>query len=170
MSRPWQLCPACVRKIISLPNSMPPRSRALAESGQLAENLRPVILRLARRLRRTAHWVGVSALDAHLLGVLARNAGIGVSEMAEREQITKPAMSAHMNRLVQAGWVVRTPAPNDKRRVVLALTRAGRLALQEMRRESNDWLAERMAQLTAAELQALKRAIEPLGKLVDDGA
>ena len=138
-------------------------SAALAD---LAEDLRPAVLRLSRDLRRAAQRVGASALDTQLLAFLTKNPGLGLSELAEREGVSKPAMSAHLKRLEEAGWIVRDDeAHDDRRRVGLFVTDAGARALDEVRRERNDLLMQRLARLSAAERDALASAIDALRKL-----
>ena len=135
----------------------------------LADALRPALLKASRALRREAQRAGVSALDAQLLGAVKKNAGIGVSALAEREQMTRASMSGHVKRLEQAGWIVRwAAAKGDRRRVGLALTTKGARALDAIRRRRNDWLAARLAKLGPAERAALAAAAEPLARLAED--
>jgi DNA-binding MarR family transcriptional regulator len=129
----------------------------------LADELRPALMRASRQLRREAQKAGVSALDAQLLGILKKRPGIGVSELADLEQVARPSMSGHIKRLEAAGWVVRADADaDDRRRVGLTLTAKGAKALDAIRRRRNDWLAERLAGLTPAGRLALENAIAPL--------
>ncbi len=135
----------------------------------LADALRPALLRASRALRREAQRAGVSALDAQLLGAVKKSAGIGVSALAEREQMTRASMSGHVKRLEQAGWIVRLAADDeDRRRVGLALTTKGARALDAIRRRRNDWLAARLAKLGPTERAALAAAAEPLARLAED--
>src|SRR5690242_8918763 len=114
----------------------------------LADALRPALLKASRALRREAQRAGVSALDAQLLQAVKRTGGIGVSELAEREQMTRASMSGHVKRLEAAGWIVRAaPDDDDRRRVGLSLTAKGAKALEAIRRRRNDWLAARLARL-----------------------
>jgi DNA-binding MarR family transcriptional regulator len=95
--------------------------------------------------------------------------GVGVSELADREQMTRASMSSHVKRLEGAGWIARAePAGADRRRVGLALTPAGGKALDAIRRRRNDWLAARLAQLSAEERAALTAAAAPLARLAED--
>ena len=66
------------------------------ETLALAEALRPVLLRVSRRLRREAQKAGVSALDAQLLTVIGKAPGIGGAALADYEQMTRPSMSSHL--------------------------------------------------------------------------
>jgi DNA-binding MarR family transcriptional regulator len=135
----------------------------------LAEALRPALLRLSRQLRRESQRLGLSPLDALLLGLIQKRAGIGVSELAELELISKPTMSAHIKRLEADGWVERQPpSADDRRRVGLAITPAAVAALDAVRRQRSDWLATRLETLTPQARQLLRTAIAPLEQLAGE--
>ena len=135
----------------------------------LAERIRPALLKASRSLRREAQRAGVSALDAQLLGAIKKQAGVGVSALAEREQMTSASMSGHVKRLEAAGWVERAAADaQDKRRFGLRLTPKGVRALDAIRRRRNDWLAGRLANLSRSERDALAAAAGPLARLAED--
>jgi len=135
----------------------------------LADALRPALLKASRSLRREALRAGVSALDAQLLGAVKKRPGVGLSELADREQMTRASMSGHIKRLEQAGWIARAAADgDDRRRVGLTLTAKGAKALDAIRRRRNDWLAARLSRLTAAERAALASAAEPLARLAEE--
>jgi DNA-binding MarR family transcriptional regulator len=133
----------------------------------LAEALRPGVLRVSRRLRQEAQKVGLSAQDALLLGHIRKAPGVGVSELAEAEQISRPTMSAHVKRLEAEGLVARAGHDVDGRRVGLTITPAGNRKLDAIRRQRNDWLAKRLAQLSPAERDRLAAACEPLLRLME---
>jgi DNA-binding MarR family transcriptional regulator len=135
---------------------------------ELAEALRPAILRVSRRLRQEAQKAGLSAQDALLLGHIRKNPGVGVSALAESERTSKPTMSAHIKRLEAAGLVARADDAEDGRRSGLTITAAGTRKLEIIRRERNDWLAVRLARLSPAERAAVEAAIAPLLRLATD--
>lgn len=148
-------------------------STSLSAPGlhDLAEALRPALLRVSRQLRQEAQRAGASALDAQLLGAIKKNPGIGLSELAEREQMAKPSMSSHVKRLELAGWVIKAgPDCEDRRRVGLNLTKDGLKALEAIRRERNEWLASRLAGLSAEDRAALAAALPALAGLAGERA
>src|SRR5580704_3854391 len=129
----------------------------------LTDALRPALLKVSRALRREAQRAGVSAVDAQLLGAVKKNPGIGVCDLADREQMTRASMSGHVKRLTAAGWIERTAgAGDDRRRSGLELSAAGIKALDAIRRRRNDWLAGRLAKLPPSARAALAAAAEPL--------
>jgi DNA-binding MarR family transcriptional regulator len=141
----------------------------LAESldiSALAEILRAPLLRVSRKLRQEAQKVGLSAQDALILGYVRKNPGVGVSALADFDQISRPTMSSHVKRLEAAGWLSRTDNAEDGRRSGLNLTAAGLRKIETLRRHRNDWLAARLVRLTPAERERLAEAAAPLLKLV----
>lgn len=136
------------------------------EPTKLAEALRPALLRVSRRLRQEAQRAGVSALDALILGQIMRVPGVGVCDLADAEQMSRPTMSSHVKRLEAAGWVVRADHADDGRRSGLAVTPAGARQLEAIRQHRNDWLAARIAKLDPAARDDLGAAIAPLLQLL----
>jgi hypothetical protein len=57
------------------------------ESATLANRLRPVLLRIARELRREIHSLGVTGGQVSLLIQIKKSPGITASALAERERI-----------------------------------------------------------------------------------
>ncbi len=134
----------------------------------LAEALRPALLRASRHLRRAALKSGVSALDEHVLHAVKMRPGIGVSELAELERMSRPSMSAHVKRLREMDWLAGDPTVGDGRRIGLRLTAPGKTALAAIRRRRNDWLVSRLATLDDADRARLAKAAGPLLALAGD--
>lgn len=137
------------------------------ETLALADSLRAPLLRAARRLRQEAQRAGSSALDALILGYIRRRPGVGVSELAQAEQISRPSMSGHVKRLEAAGWVSRIDDANDGRRSGLRITPQGEAQVDAIRQRRNDWLADRLARLTPEARAALAAAGPPLLQLLE---
>lgn len=137
------------------------------ELEDVAEVLRPAILRLSRRLYREAQKIGASALDVQLLSVIKARPGIGVNELAAKERMSAPTMSAHVKRLERAGWVLREAEPEsgDRRRAPLRLSPDGASALEAIRRSRTDFLLDRLAGLDPEEFFLLRAAVPALQKL-----
>ena len=137
-----------------------------AETLALADNLRAPLLRVARRLRQEAQRAGSSALDALILGHIRRHPGVGVSELAQAEQISRPSMSGHVKRLEAAGWVSRIDDANDGRRSGLRITPQGEAQVDAIRQRRNDWLAANLGRLSPRQVRDIEAAIEPLTQIL----
>jgi DNA-binding MarR family transcriptional regulator len=135
-------------------------------SAALANRLRPVLLRLARELRREVHSLGVTGGQVTLLVQIKSTPGITASELAERERVSAPGMSGHITRLENAGLIQRTRAA-DRRRIGLTLTDAGERVLVDVKRRRTAWLAEHLKNLTPDERESIEAALPALEKLLE---
>lgn len=133
----------------------------------IADQLRPILHRLTRRLRWEAADEGVSSQDLLLLGIIKLRPGIGVSEIAGIEDTTPSTISAHIRRLRAVGWVtVDDSFSDDLRRSHLTLTKAGQEAMAKVRRRSNDWLGQKIEELPERERQKLAEALPAIAGLL----
>ena len=146
-----------------------PTTRTL-DPVALADALRPALLQVGRELRREARAVGVSPEQVSLLVAIKYAPGIGLRELADRERVSPPAMTKHVDRLERDGLVARTPSAEDRRRVGVSLTEEGRRVLRRVRSRRTAWLAQRLRGLSPEELAAVEAAVEPLRRLVPEGA
>jgi DNA-binding MarR family transcriptional regulator len=141
---------------------------ATANHTEVANRLRPALLKLARELRRESHALGVRAGHVTLLIQIHRKQGIGVNELAALERMSPPAMSGYIARLEKAGLVRRTPDPRDRRRQGLSVTAEGERVLRSVKSRRTAWLAARLKRLEPEEVAALDAAVEPLLRLLED--
>ena len=146
-----------------------PTTRTL-DPVALADALRPALLQVGRELRREARAVGVSPEQVSLLVAIKYAPGIGLRELADRERVSPPAMTKHVDRLERDGLVSRTPSAEDRRRVGVSLTEEGQRVLRRVRSRRTAWLAQRLRGLSPEELAAVEAAVEPLRRLVPEGA
>lgn len=143
-------------------------SLATLSTEQLADRLRPLLLRLARELRRETDALGVTARQATLLWLVRNRPGLSLRELAAAEGISGPALSGHVDRLELAGLLRRVRSSEDRRRVGLELTEEGARLLRRIRARRTTWLAERLRRLEPAEADAVERALEPLAALLEE--
>jgi DNA-binding MarR family transcriptional regulator len=136
------------------------------DATTVANQLRPVLLRLARELRKETEQLGVTSRQVTLLWLVRLNPGMSLRELAAEEGISAPALSGHVDRLEKVGLLARVRDESDRRRVGLTLTEDGDRLLKRVRARRTTWLADRLRGLDDDELAALERAIEPLEKLL----
>ena len=70
---------------------------------EVASELRPILLRLARELRKETEQLGITARQATLLCSIKRRPGLSLAELAAEEGISPPALSGHVDRLERPG-------------------------------------------------------------------
>ena len=138
------------------------------EALEVANRLRPALLKLARELRRESHALGVTGGQVTLLIQIQRNRGLGVRDLAALERMSPAAMSGYVDRLEKAGLVTRAVDPADGRRQILTVTDEGDRVLRSVKSRRTAWLAARLQQLSHNELAAVDAAVEPLLNLLED--
>lgn len=136
----------------------------------VANELRPVLLRLARELRKETEQLGITARQATLLWLVKRSPGLSLAELAAEEGISPPALSGNVDRLEKAGLIERVRSSEDRRRVGLRLTDEGARVLRSIRARRTTWLVGRLRELEPAELAAVHAAIPALVRLVGEDA
>ena len=136
----------------------------------LANDLRPVVLRVARELRKETEQFGVTSRQATLLWLVKRSPGLTLKALADAEAISAPALSGQVDRLEHAGLLVRVRSAVDRRRVGLELTLEGERLLRSVRERRTAWLADRLGALDPHDLEAIEAAIEPLRKMLGERA
>jgi len=137
-----------------------------ADPLAVANQLRPVLLRLARELRKETGSLGITSRQVTLLWLIKTHPGLSLRELAAAERISAPALSGHVDRLEKVGLIARVRDEGDRRRVGLALTEEGVRLLRRVRARRTTWLAERLRELDPDEVAAIEAAIEPLGLLL----
>jgi DNA-binding MarR family transcriptional regulator len=136
-----------------------------ADSARVASELRLVLGQLVRRLR-AEHRFPIT--QGTVLGRLDREGAQSVSDLAAKERVRHQSMTQTVTDLEADGFVQRRPDPGDRRRVLVSLTKAGRRALEEDRRQRVGWLAGAMDErLSERELRVVDEAVELLQRLAD---
>ena len=134
---------------------------------EIAEELRPTLLRIGRHLRRETEELGVTSHQATLLWLVRTRPGLSLRELAQEEGISAPSLSAHVDRLETLGLIRRVRSTDDRRRVGLELTPEGRATLRRIRARRTTWLANRLDRLSDEDRERLEAALPALRALLE---
>ena len=96
-----------------------------------------------------------------LLAAIGQHEPATLNEIARAVGRGAPAVSSSVDVLVRAGLVERTQDPDNRRRLALRLSEAGREELANQPRSASG-LALKLDRLAHSELRAIERAIEIL--------
>jgi len=142
---------------------------ATTEDITLATELRTVLSRLIKKLRnKSVASGGLSLTERSTMALLDQYKQLLPNEMAAMEKITTQSMSQVLNHLAELGYINRKPSPNDGRKIIVSLSKAGQDVLYKARNERDEWLGRAIAETcTAKEQELLRRVMVPLAKLVD---
>jgi DNA-binding MarR family transcriptional regulator len=133
------------------------------ERSQMATSLRVACMRISRRVR----FESGDDLAPHQFSVLLRieDGARTPRELAEIERVSAPSMTRTVAALVDRGLVLRAEDPNDRRSVLLSLSREGVEMLKAIRRRREAWMLDRIKHMDDGELETLRRATEILERV-----
>jgi DNA-binding MarR family transcriptional regulator len=139
----------------------PPRSERIAYiSSQL-------LARTSLLTRLLAGQLGgeLSRTELGLLNTLSGGSR-RITELAELERLKQPTMTVLVQRLEQQGLVSRERHADDGRVVLVNLTEAGSVALEDYRAQARAALSAHLAEMPDEQVEALAAATETLAQLV----
>ena len=109
---------------------------------------------------------GLSLAQMNVLMHLYYRGPLEVTQFVELLQISPPAASQLVERLVISNFVLRTESPNDRRIRMVSLTETGRKMVEESVSTREQWLESLMTSLTDQQ----KRAIADMLKTLTENA
>ena len=125
--------------------------------------------RLATLLPRLTPRGGLSLVAAATLADLERRGARRITELADTQGVTQPAMTGLVGRLAAGGLVERATDPADRRGVLVTVTPEGRAVLAARRRARAEALADLLDGLDADDRAALAAAMGAVSRLVSKG-
>jgi DNA-binding MarR family transcriptional regulator len=135
-----------------------------------AAQLRLGIVRTARRLRQeaAAEATGLTPTSTSALATIERFGPLTPSELAKLERVQRPTVTRTLGCLDREGLIERTPDPADGRSALVSVNADGRERLRRLRRRKNAYLARRMRDMPAADVETLERAAGILERMLED--
>ena len=131
----------------------------------VAGTLVPATSRVTRLLLRRAPQ-RISRSEAGLLSALDGRPR-RITELADLEGHAQPTMTLLVKRLEERGWVARQRDPADGRGVLVSLTEAGHVALEDVRAAYRAVMRSHLVALSDDDIAALLTATHALETLLD---
>jgi DNA-binding MarR family transcriptional regulator len=109
---------------------------------------------------------GLTVTQLRVLTHLNEREGLSNAELADLLYVTRPSVSALLERLERGGCIRREVAQNDRRGISIWLEERGRETVKNLRAETQDYAASLMEDLSPAEIDQLAAS---LNRLVESG-
>lgn len=122
----------------------------------------PMVMRIIRRNFRARRDPDLTLPEFRALAYINRNAGCGLTELAEFVGVEAPAASKLVESLVQRGLAKREAHAGDRRRVQLSVLPKGQKSIHTVREHTREFLAEQLAHLSQKEQDAVVTAMQIL--------
>ena len=133
--------------------------------SEAASTLRIATFRLARRMRTQRAVDSMSDGQFAVLAALWTHGTHTLGELADRERVSAPSMNRTVNCLQDLGSITRSADENDGRKVVIALSDAGRAVVAETARRRDAWVEAALEELTPAERATIAEAAEIMARM-----
>jgi DNA-binding MarR family transcriptional regulator len=133
----------------------------------LGAQVRSAVGRLDRRFRaeRPDGTLGDTALA--VLTRLHKYGPQSLTDLSEHDHVSLASMSQTVNRLAAAGYVVRNPDTQDRRKVLFTPTEEGNQLAGSARAQRNAWLDDQLAALSPKEREVIAQASILLRRIAD---
>ena len=136
------------------------------DTGELAEILLYLQRCFLNNLSRELSAGDVSFPQFFLLGALHGGEALTMSQIAARMRHTTAAATGLVDRLANLGYVVRSHATDDRRKVLVTITARGSSLVAHIKDDMIHNLNSTMTHLTAAEQQAWLQVYRKVHRVV----
>ncbi|WP_066894160.1 MarR family winged helix-turn-helix transcriptional regulator [Clostridium nigeriense] len=120
------------------------------------------ILQIEEKTLKNGHFSDLSVREMHTVEAIGRKEKRMMSEVAQDLGITVGTLTTSINRLIKKGYVERSRIEEDRRVVLVELTKKGKVAHRLHERFHNEMVRSMMDSLSEREQEVL---ISSLGKL-----
>jgi DNA-binding MarR family transcriptional regulator len=103
---------------------------------------------------------GLTVTQLRLLGHLFDHEGLSNAELADRLYVTRPSVSALLERLERGGFIRREVSPHDRRGICIWLEEPGRVAVSSLRAEVREYAECLMTDMSEAEREAMASSLQ----------
>ena len=93
--------------------------------------------------------------------------GLVLGDISRRLMVTAGNVTAICEKLIEDGYVSRTPSPSDKRVQIVRMTQAGRAAFATMASAHSEWVTQIFNGLELSDLAELTRILKLLRQSVE---
>jgi DNA-binding MarR family transcriptional regulator len=142
----------------------------MTSSSELSRIIRQwVDMTTTRSMRERSHYVKAFGLSMAQFGILMHLfscSNCGISDLGERMDISAPAASQMVDRLVQQGLVERTEDPADRRAKQLALAPKGRELIETSLTTRTRWVDDLVRSLAPEDYDEVASTLAKLTEVV----
>jgi DNA-binding MarR family transcriptional regulator len=132
-----------------------------------AATIRYGVTRLARRMRSVRPAGALSTNKISVLSYLRSRGPATPGEIAAADRQQPQSLTRIFAELEQTGLIIRSADTDDRRQIILSLTEAGQVALEQDLAERDAWLAGAIADLSETERGLLVLAARLMDRISD---
>jgi DNA-binding MarR family transcriptional regulator len=142
-------------------------------SDEVARELLEVVPLINREIRsemRNRRSPNLTVPQFRTLAFVNRNVGSSLLEVTNHLGLTPPSTSRLVDGLIACGMITREDHPADRRRVRLTVTRRGQKILENSRRCTLAYLADKLSSISADDREVIFKAMRALQPIFTNNA
>ncbi len=140
-------------------------AKIVEDTAQQVLDVVPIIMRVIRSKFRSQRSRDLSVAQFRTLAYIKNNNGASLSDLAANIGLTLPSMSKLIDGLVSRGFVDRSSHSEDRRKICLQLTPAGKSELDAAYGHTQAFLVDKMSGLAKDDLNTVNRSMQILKDL-----
>lgn len=135
---------------------------------EIADYFMDTFMVFSRRVSRGAPHPGAKKFDPSrfVLKKVEELGPIRMSELGRHMEVSKPYMTALVNKLIGEGLVERVTDPRDRRVVMIRITAAGRNEFKEFIKAARKIAIERLSSLDSEDISELRDSMEKIAGII----
>lgn len=141
--------------------------RRAHDTRAVLDSVRRIVRTLHESSRAAEKQVGLTGAQLFVLQKLAESPGVSLNDLAATTHTHQSSVSTVVSRLVDRGLVLRSPAPDDARRLELRLSADGRRLAARAPDAAQARLIHAIERLPAARRRSLARSLLALTNSMD---
>ncbi len=140
----------------------------MSSSAQLVQLIRLFMdVAMHRSMRERGHFAKATGLSMPQFGILMQlhhHHHCGVSDISQRFDITAPAASQLVDKLVQTGLIERIEDPDDRRVKQISLSAKGKTMIEKGLAHRYRWVDQLVKELNPADREKISEAFDILNE------
>ena len=135
----------------------------------LAENLMKILPNMGRQIAGVLRASGEEETTLMQVGTLhqIKDRSMTASDIAKKRRVSLQSVSVFIQAMVEKGWVVRVPNPEDRRQFLLQITPDGMQKAEATREQIINYLADFLAELSPEEIAAGQVFLPAINRLLN---
>lgn len=134
---------------------------------EIADDLMDSILVLSRKVHREGHQGGMKFDPSRFVLKKVHHLGtVSMSEIGRHMEISKPYMTALVDKLIAEGLVERIEDPDDRRVVKIRITAAGRNIHKEFTKRAREAVVSRLSSLDSEDIESFHESVKNIRSIL----
>lgn len=140
-------------------------TKTIEDTARQVLEVVPIVMHTIRAEFRSQRSRDLSVAQFRTLAYIKNNNGASLSSLAAHIGLTLPSMSKLIDGLVSRGLVTRDSDPEDRRKICLCLTSAGKNELEAAYEHTQAFLADKISSLAKEDLDTVSHSMRILKSL-----